>query len=336
MPDEDGLPETISALSYRNALRLDTGVDFHHHAARLITAIRQLGTDSRIHRRRELAAPSIPAQRSSPADTPMIFWRKARFVLVVFAVGVALVVAMLVGVWLLNIFRQGMTPVLPTSNVEKKTAATLPTSDVERFPKTTAVPVGPPTDRTSAPEVTSAREGWNTYLNVSQNLPSSLQPRFVAFKFDYPKSFNVQPQSDVNFVKVEKYAAAGKGNTAENFAVGHARFDDPNTQSEALYNQLLDQLGQQMSGRFHNYKELKRNSTTVDGIKCRTALFQADFANAPNIQIFGKTIVVHPPGKEYGVTILMLGTSMSRDIKSADDLGTKGDTADIVRSFTFL
>lgn len=181
-----------------------------------------------------------------------------------------------------------------------------------------------------------SRAGWTTYTNTKANLPANLQSHFIAFSFQYPKSFEVQPQSTSNFVKVEKYAAAGKGNTSENFAVGYARFDDPNTQSETLYNQLLDQLGQQLSGGFHNYKELKRNYTTVDGIKCRTALFQADFADAPQIQIFGKTIVVHPPGKEHGVTILMLGTSMSRDVKNPDDLGTKGDTADILRSFQFL
>ena len=188
-----------------------------------------------------------------------------------------------------------------------------------------------PSTQTSVP-----RAGWNIYVNQKDKLPKVLQSKFVPFSFQYPRTFEVQPQSDANFVKVEKYAPAGKPNTAENFAVGYARFDDPNRRDESLYDQLLDQLGKQIGAGFHNYKEVKRNSTTVDGTKCRTALFQADFANAPQIQIFGKIIVVHPPGKEYGVTILMLGTSMSRDIKSADDLGTKGDTADIVRSFTFL
>jgi hypothetical protein len=192
------------------------------------------------------------------------------------------------------------------------------------------------TTTTTSTQTNVPRAGWNIYVNDKTKLPSGLQLKFVAFSFQYPRTFEVQPQSDANFVKVEKYAPAGKGNTSENFAVGYARFDDPNTQSEALYNQLLDQLSQQMTGGFHNYKEVKRGNTTVDGIKCRTALFQADFANAPQIQIFGKMIVVHPAGKEFGVTILMLGTSMSRDVKSPDDLGTKGDTADILRSFTFL
>jgi hypothetical protein len=75
---------------------------------------------------------------------------------------------------------------------------------------------------------------------------------------------------------------------------------------------------------------------TVDGIASRAALFQADFNDTAKTMIYGKTIVVHPPGKKNGVTILMLGTSLSRDIKKAEDLGTKGETADILRSFKFL
>jgi hypothetical protein len=182
----------------------------------------------------------------------------------------------------------------------------------------------------------SSKAGWETYTNVKANLPSQLQSDFIAFSFQYPKSFELQPQSSVNFVKIEKYTAAGKGNTSENFAVGYARFNDPTAQSDALYNALLDQLGQQLANGFHNYKELRRSSETVDGVNSRAALFQADFNDAAKTMIYGKTIVVHPPGKRNGVTILILGTSLSRDVKSPDDLGAKGDTADILRSFRFL
>jgi hypothetical protein len=194
----------------------------------------------------------------------------------------------------------------------------------------------PSPNRSQAPGPAAPKMGWSTYVNVKENLPSGLQPNFVAFTFNYPKSFNLQPQSDVNFVKVEKYAAAGKGNTSENFAVGYAWFDPPNADSEAIYNTLLDQLGQQLSGGFHNYKELRRAPETVDGVRSRAALFQADFNDPAKTMIYGKTIVVHPSGKKNGVTILILGTSLSRDIKSAEDLGTKGDTAEILRSFKFL
>src|SRR5436309_8072972 len=39
MPPSERLPKEIEALAFRNALMLDTGIDFHHHADRLITGI---------------------------------------------------------------------------------------------------------------------------------------------------------------------------------------------------------------------------------------------------------------------------------------------------------
>lgn len=42
MPKVESLPEDIRGLAYRNALMLDTGVDFHHHANRLISGIRKV------------------------------------------------------------------------------------------------------------------------------------------------------------------------------------------------------------------------------------------------------------------------------------------------------
>jgi hypothetical protein len=139
----------------------------------------------------------------------------------------------------------------------------------------------------------------------------------------------------MNFVKIEKPAPVGKDNTAENFAVGYASFTPPDAVSAPLYEQLLDDLGKQIGRVFHNYKELRRIDETVGGVKSRATLFQGDFNDPGNTQLYGKTIVVHPPGKEKGVTILLLGTSLSRDIKRAEDLGTKGDTAEILRSFHF-
>jgi hypothetical protein len=197
--------------------------------------------------------------------------------------------------------------------------------------KPAATPVPPTTPQA---ETRLPRAGMNTYTNVKENLPSALQSNFVAFSFDYPKTFNLQPQSEVNFVKVEKYAGA-KGNTAENFAIGYAWFTPPDAEGDALYDKLLDDLGKQLAGSFHNYKELKRQPETVAGVKSRAALFQADFNDAAKTMIWGKTIVVHPPGKKNGVTILILGTSLGRDVRGADDLGVKGDTADILRSFRF-
>jgi hypothetical protein len=42
MPNAEDLPEELRPFAYRNALVLDTGIDFHHHADRLIRGIHEL------------------------------------------------------------------------------------------------------------------------------------------------------------------------------------------------------------------------------------------------------------------------------------------------------
>jgi len=68
MPAADALPMEIEALAFRNAMELDSGIDFHHHSDRLIAGIRELlkdvpnfagakpeGAPERRHRTRNLA-----------------------------------------------------------------------------------------------------------------------------------------------------------------------------------------------------------------------------------------------------------------------------------------
>jgi len=177
---------------------------------------------------------------------------------------------------------------------------------------------------------------WTTYTNVKANLPAKLQADFVAFSFEYPRTFQLQPAQQINFVKVEKAGGNNNDSTAENFAVGSAWFDPPSVQNDALYDKLLDQLAESLSKTFHNYTETSRVAITVGGVPSRAALFRADFKDVTSVKIFGKVIVVHPPGKRNGVSILILGTSYSHDIKSPADAGSKGDTGEILRSFRFL
>jgi hypothetical protein len=46
MPKPDMLPPDMQTFAFRNALILDTGIDFHHHADRLVAGIRQLSENA--------------------------------------------------------------------------------------------------------------------------------------------------------------------------------------------------------------------------------------------------------------------------------------------------
>jgi hypothetical protein len=276
--------------------------------------------------------PSSPAQPPvSPPPAPMSAPRakKSAMPWVLGGCGCLTLLFIIAAIVCYGLYRSGKNAVEKASKEIKEmkelqanteTPSTRQTPSTRRTPSTRQAPSAPVT-------------GLNTYVNVKEKLPAKLQPNFVPFSFDYPDDFEVQPQGDVNFVKVEKYATQGKGYTAENFAVGYAWFTPPDADSDLLYDQLLDQLGQQFAGGFHNYKEHKRMPETVAGVRGKAAIFQADFNDAARTKIYGKTILLHPPGKKNGVTIIMLATSLDPDIRSANDVGVKGESAEILRSF---
>src|SRR5947208_868960 len=57
MPKPGMLPPEMQAFAFRNALSLDTGIDFHHHADRLVAGIRRL-------------LQSVPAKPTITPDEP--------------------------------------------------------------------------------------------------------------------------------------------------------------------------------------------------------------------------------------------------------------------------
>src|SRR5207237_9059858 len=59
MPRAEELPKAIEGLAFRNALSLDAGIDFHHHAERLVTAINRILT---------IPPPPIISVKKEPSD----------------------------------------------------------------------------------------------------------------------------------------------------------------------------------------------------------------------------------------------------------------------------
>jgi TIR domain len=75
MPQVADLPEDLRGLAFRNALVLDTGVDFHHHVGRLISGIRDLvGNDAQLLQAddRETKARGASTEKSSNRNKAVI------------------------------------------------------------------------------------------------------------------------------------------------------------------------------------------------------------------------------------------------------------------------
>lgn len=222
---------------------------------------------------------------------------------------------------------QNLSPTPGTSGARSPAPAESPTDD----DSTGTTPSGIGSGTRSTTQRAPAPSGWSTYVNVKAKLPTALQEHFVAFSFSYPPSFVLQQQDESNFVKVEKYGRAGKGTTAQNFAVGYASF--PPLGAELFYDTLLTQFSTQFKPSFPGYHETKRMPVTVGDAVGKGMCFEGEFPN--KVKIYGKTLIVHPRSSGAGAAILMLATSFDPTIHSADDLGTKGETAQILQTFRF-
>ena len=175
--------------------------------------------------------------------------------------------------------------------------------------------------------------GMTTFVATQGNIPAGLRDKFVAFQFEYPSNFEIEPSTQ-NFVKVSESVTEGGGEfTRENFAVGYITMPTADADNNALYPQLLAQLSAQFGSQFAQYRELAQMPETVAGNRGRALSFQAMINVTP---LFGKVIVVRNTGNPRGVCLIMLATPKDPEVKTVADVGVKGDLAKILASFKFL
>lgn len=205
-----------------------------------------------------------------------------------------------------------------------------------------SAPQAPAVSATPAPaaplEPVPPAPGWKKYVNTKEALPDGLKDKFVGFTFNYPEKFVVVP-GDANFIKVEESISAPGGNfTLENFAVGNLVASPeaiPGMDQDMIFPMLIEQFGAKFAQGFPNYKKVAEAPEEVAGLKGRALLFQAEFKGTDkgDIAFYGKVLLARQKGKERGVALLMLATSLDPDVKSAADVGVKGDLGAIVKTF---
>jgi hypothetical protein len=135
MPEAKNLPPELEGLAFRNGLALDTGIDFHHHADRLIAGIHRV-----------VDPPKEAASVSAPQPTPTVTARKSSWVVPVSVV--ALLVALAgIAAWYFQsrprhetIVRQETTPVPARSETPAATATNPPTAVTSTSPGVAPIP----------------------------------------------------------------------------------------------------------------------------------------------------------------------------------------------------
>jgi formylglycine-generating enzyme required for sulfatase activity len=119
MPQPEELPSDIRAIAYRNAVYLDPGVDFHHHASRIVDAVEQSTT--RIVGGDRFRVKSVRRWNDDASNRPPAIRRYHRWAY--WVVGALCVTGVLIGAAL--VWRSQRTPeaVVPIRDADSKNAS---------------------------------------------------------------------------------------------------------------------------------------------------------------------------------------------------------------------
>jgi hypothetical protein len=178
------------------------------------------------------------------------------------------------------------------------------------------------------------------FVNSKANLDGKLAEKYSDFSFYYPNTWQRDPKSGVagasNFVRVERRLPPDF--TQENFTVSW--YDSQGTleaDQENVFPKLAKSLEDKLSKSYPEFKVLSEGGTTINALHGYEIRFQSVSRGTEkgDITLWG-WVVFLPPGKEgatNGLQLLMLTTSLAPELKSASDVGVKGELPMILNSF---
>jgi hypothetical protein len=187
-----------------------------------------------------------------------------------------------------------------------------------------------------------ADQKTSTFINAPDGLTGALKDNYVDFRFDFPQSWVVDPASRQdgasNFVRLERRISDKSGKfTQENFAVGYFHGSGSVNGDKALLPKIAKKLEEQFAHGFNNYKLLSSGPAKLGEYSGYQFRFESVIKDTPHgtVTLWGRTLLLPNPkaGEKNGVTIVMMGSSLVPEIKSASDVGVKGQLPVILKSF---
>ncbi len=197
-------------------------------------------------------------------------------------------------------------------------------------------------DNSAAPS-TPAATGTLPFKSKSDNLSENLKKHYVDFSFDSPDTWELteagQAKDAVNFVKIERNLPdRSKGDfSQESFAVGYFTPSGDAAKNAAQFPQIAAQLSAQLQKGFPDYKKISEGKTKIGDLEGYEFRFQSQFkktARTP-MTVWGRVVLLPKPSSKKGVTLTMLASNLAPEIKSAADVGEKGQLPNILKSFKF-
>jgi hypothetical protein len=271
-----------------------------------------------------------------PAQAPAATGKKSSKVPLI----IGLVVVLLAGgaaAWYFLIYKKGKVESSSNTNVAN-TNTTVNTNAAANTNQNANTVANANTSATPTPEPPPPNA--THFVNSKDNLDGKLAEKYSDFSFYYPNDWERDPKSGVagasNFVRVERRLPPDF--TQENFAVSW--YDSKGTLEEdekSVFPKLIESWKAKLAKAYPDFEVLSEGGVTINKLNGHELKFKSVSKGTEkgDITLWG-WVVFLPPGKEgetNGLQLLMLTTSLAPELKSAEDVGVKGELPVILNSF---
>ncbi len=214
-----------------------------------------------------------------------------------------------------------------------------PTANAE----TPVTEVPPPSSLTSEPDIAPAPRLQKTppntqrFQNNRDNLKANLAKNFLGFEIFYPQDWT-KNVSDTNFLDISKRAS--NGFPIEQMLVTRYESRGTMTWDRPTFPKIVEKSNQDLKKYFgEGYKVISEGESNIqDG---RWKVYEVRFQGSTKtekgekITVWGRRLWLpaQSAGVQNGFVITMLATSLSESVKSANEVGMKGELATVLESF---
>lgn len=198
--------------------------------------------------------------------------------------------------------------------------------------------VAPPTEEIEQPILPrTISQPPNTvyFQNAKESLPGDAAKNFLGFSLYYPNDWK---QNDAKGKFLDISNDAPSGTPIEQMLVSY--YDSKGTFKADAENfaSLVKETNASLKKILPKYEMISDGKTTVNnGWQAYEIKFKNEgkTKNGENITLWGRRLFIPAGlrGMKNGYVITMLATSLSPDVKSVDDVGVKGELANILETF---
>lgn len=194
-----------------------------------------------------------------------------------------------------------------------------------------------PNEIESPPLPRSISQPPNTeyFQNSKIDLKGDLAKNYRGFSMYYPNNWTKNP-SDTNFADVSRKAESGT--PIEQFLVSHYESKGTFNADQEKFAKLVEESNKILAQKIPKYRFISQSEKTINGgWRGYEMMFQGEGETnkGEKITLWGRRLFIPAarPGVKSGFVITMLATSLSPVVKSAEDVGIKGDLGSILETF---